>query len=60
VGITAVSPELRKYNDRDNALGIVEFYDGKIAQLFCSRMMAAGQEDCESISSRELLCLQIH
>lgn len=48
VGITAVSPELRKYNDRDNALGIVEFYDGRIAQLFCSRMMAAGQEDCKS------------
>lgn len=46
IGITAVSPELRKYNDRDNALGIVEFYDGRIAQLFCSRMMAAGQEDC--------------
>ncbi|GAB1197212.1 hypothetical protein APSETT444_006503 [Aspergillus pseudonomiae] len=45
VGITAVSPELRKYNDRDNALGIVEFYGGKIAQLYCSRMMAAGQED---------------
>ena len=45
IGITAVSPELRKYNDRDNALGIVEFYGGKIAQLYCSRMMAAGQED---------------
>lgn len=50
VGITAVSPELRKYNDRDNALGIVEFYDGRIAQLFCSRMMAAGQEDCKPLS----------
>lgn len=47
VGITAVSPELRKYNDRDNAVGIIEFYGGKIAQLFCSRMMAAGQEDCK-------------
>ncbi|KAJ9258503.1 hypothetical protein DTO271D3_5607 [Paecilomyces variotii] len=50
VGITAVSPELRKYNDRDNALGIVEFHDGKIAQLFCSRMMAAGQEDSTEIT----------
>ncbi|KAL1861041.1 hypothetical protein Plec18167_003674 [Paecilomyces lecythidis] len=50
VGITAVSPELRKYNDRDNALGIVEFYDGKIAQLYCSRMMAAGQEDSTEIT----------
>ncbi|RHZ66745.1 Gfo/Idh/MocA family protein [Aspergillus thermomutatus] len=50
VGITAVSPELRKYNDRDNAFGILEFYDGKIAQLFCSRMMAAGQEDSTEIT----------
>ena len=50
VGITAVSPELRKYNDRDNAVGIVEFHNGKIAQLFCSRMMAAGQEDCTEVT----------
>lgn len=50
VGITAVSPELRKYNDRDNALGIIEFYNGKIAQLFCSRMTAAGQEDTTEIT----------
>lgn len=50
MGITAVSPELRKFNDRDNAVGIVEFYGGKIAQLFCSRMMAAGQEDCTEIT----------
>ena len=53
VGITAVSPELRKYNDRDNAVGIVEFYGGKIAQLFCSRMMAAGQEDSTEITGTE-------
>ena len=45
-----VSPQLRKYNDRDNATGIVEFHNGKIAQLFCSRMMAAGQEDCTEIT----------
>jgi myo-inositol 2-dehydrogenase / D-chiro-inositol 1-dehydrogenase len=25
IGVTAVQPELRKYNDRDNALGIIEF-----------------------------------
>ncbi|KAF7596494.1 hypothetical protein BBP40_001366 [Aspergillus hancockii] len=49
VGITAISPELRKWNDRDNALGIVEFYGGRIAQLYCSRMMAAGQEDSTEI-----------
>ncbi|EXJ89606.1 myo-inositol 2-dehydrogenase [Capronia epimyces CBS 606.96] len=50
VGITAVSPELRKHNDRDNAVGIIEFYGGKIVQLFCSRMMAAGQDDCTEIT----------
>ncbi|QKX64756.1 uncharacterized protein TRUGW13939_11932 [Talaromyces rugulosus] len=49
VGITAVQPELRKHNDRDNAIGIIEFYGGKIAQLYCSRMMAAGQEDTTEI-----------
>ena len=49
VGITAVQPDLRKHNDRDNALGVIEFYGGKIAQLYCSRMMAAGQEDTTEI-----------
>jgi myo-inositol 2-dehydrogenase / D-chiro-inositol 1-dehydrogenase len=53
IGITAVSPELRRYNDRDNALGIVEFFGGKIAQLYCSRMMAAGQEDTTEITGTE-------
>jgi len=40
--ITAIHPELRKHKDRDNAVSIAEFYGGKIAYLFCSRMMAAG------------------
>jgi myo-inositol 2-dehydrogenase / D-chiro-inositol 1-dehydrogenase len=26
VGITAVQPDLRKHNDRDNAIGMIEFY----------------------------------
>ncbi|KAK2728204.1 myo-inositol 2-dehydrogenase [Colletotrichum kahawae] len=49
VGITAVEPDLRKHNDRDNAVGTVEFYDGRIAYLYASRMMAAGQEDSTEI-----------
>ncbi|RSL38030.1 hypothetical protein CEP53_015248 [Fusarium sp. AF-6] len=49
VGITAVEPNLRQYNDRDNAVGVVEFYDGRIAYLYASRMMAAGQEDSTEI-----------
>lgn len=52
-GITAVQPELRKHKDRDNAVGIVEFYGGKIAYLFCSRMMAAGQDDATEIIGTE-------
>ena len=48
-GITAVQPDLRKYNDRDNAVGIVEFYGGRIGYFYCSRMMAAGQEDSTEI-----------
>ncbi|KAI4237845.1 MAG: hypothetical protein LQ349_001540 [Xanthoria aureola] len=48
-GITAVQPGLRKWGDRDNAVGIVEFYGGKIAYFFASRMMAAGQEDSTEI-----------
>jgi myo-inositol 2-dehydrogenase/D-chiro-inositol 1-dehydrogenase len=49
VGITAVEPDLRKHNDRDNAVGLVEFYNGKIAYFYASRMMAAGQEDTTEI-----------
>ncbi|GES58282.1 NAD-binding Rossmann fold oxidoreductase family protein [Aspergillus terreus] len=49
VGITAVEPDLRKHNDRDNAVGLVEFYNGKLAYFYASRMMAAGQEDTTEI-----------
>lgn len=49
VGITAVEPDLRKHNDRDNAVGLVEFYNGTMAYFYASRMMAAGQEDTTEI-----------
>ena len=49
VGVTAMAQELRKYNDRDNAVGLVEFWDDKVAYFYCSRMMAAGQEDTTEI-----------
>lgn len=52
-GITAVQPGLRKYNDYDNAVGIVEFHGGKIAYYYCSRMMAHGQEDVTEIIGTE-------
>jgi myo-inositol 2-dehydrogenase/D-chiro-inositol 1-dehydrogenase len=48
-GITALSPELKKYGDVDNGVGIVEFYGGKVAYFYSSRMMAAGQHDMTEI-----------
>ncbi|KAB8268968.1 hypothetical protein BDV30DRAFT_217510 [Aspergillus minisclerotigenes] len=52
-GIRAVQPELEKYNDYDNAVGIVEFHNGKIAYYYCSRMMAHGQEDTTEVIGTE-------
>lgn len=49
VGITAVQPELRKFQDVDNGVGMVEFWGGKIAYFYSSRMMAAGQHDMTEI-----------
>lgn len=48
-GITAVQPDLRKHNDVDNGVGIVEFWGDKIAYFYSSRMMAAGQHDMTEI-----------
>jgi len=52
-GITAVQPELRKWKDVDNGVGIIEFYGGKLAYLYSSRMMAAGQHDMTEIIGTE-------
>lgn len=49
IGVTAIHPELSEMNDRDNAVATVEFEGGKIASLYCTRMMAAGQEDTTEI-----------
>jgi len=49
VGITALNPELQKYGDVDNGVGIVEFYGGRVAYFYSSRMMAAGQHDMTEI-----------
>ncbi|KAF2090279.1 NAD(P)-binding protein [Saccharata proteae CBS 121410] len=53
MGITAVQPELRKYNDVDNGVGVVEFWGGKIAYFYSSRMMAAGQHDMSELIGTE-------
>ncbi|KAF4345992.1 myo-inositol 2-dehydrogenase [Fusarium beomiforme] len=52
-GITAVQPELRKHKDVDNGVGIVEFWGGKVAYFYSSRMMAAGQHDMTEIIGTE-------
>jgi len=53
VGITAVQPDLRKYRDVDNGVGVVEFWGGKIAYFYSSRIMAAGQHDMTEIIGTE-------
>ncbi|KAI0548175.1 hypothetical protein F4679DRAFT_596902 [Xylaria curta] len=53
MGITAVQPELRRHKDVDNGVGIVEFWGGKIAYFYSSRMMAAGQHDMTEIIGTE-------
>ncbi|KAI5925578.1 hypothetical protein F4810DRAFT_659169 [Camillea tinctor] len=53
IGITAVQPDLRKHKDVDNGVGIIEFWGDKIAYLYSSRMMAAGQHDMTEIIGTE-------
>lgn len=52
-GVVAAQPGLKKYNDYDNAVGIVEFWDGRIAHYYASRMMPHGQEDVTEIIGTE-------
>ncbi|KAI1271482.1 hypothetical protein F5Y07DRAFT_404328 [Xylaria sp. FL0933] len=44
-----VQPELRRHKDVDNGVGVVEFYGGKIAYFYSSRMRGAGQHDMTQI-----------
>lgn len=53
VGVCAVQPELRKHGDVDNGVGVVEFWGGKIAYFYSSRMMAAGQHDMTEVVGTE-------
>lgn len=60
-GLTALHPELRESNDRDNAVGVVEFWSGQIAYYYSSRMMAHGQEDAtEVIGTRGKVSINTH
>ena len=46
-------PELKQFNDVDNAVGVVEFYGGKIAYFYCSRTQAHGHDVCTEITGKE-------
>ena len=52
-GSATLHPELLTTNDRDNAMGMIEFHGGKVAQFYVSRMMAHGQEDSTDIIGTE-------
>ena len=49
IGITAIQPGLKRHNDVDNALGLLELHDGRIATVYSSRMNAPGQHDTTEI-----------
>lgn len=49
VGVAALEPDLVKYGDVDNGVGVVEFFDGQIAYFFSSRMNSSGQHDMTDI-----------
>lgn len=53
VGICSAQPDLKKHGDVDNAVGIVEFYENRIAYFYASRTMAAGQHDMTEIIGTE-------
>ncbi|KAI7238171.1 NAD(P)-binding protein [Hortaea werneckii] len=49
VGTISRTPGLEESNDVDNGVGIVEFYGGKVAYFYSSRMMMPGQHDMTEI-----------
>ena len=46
-------PELKDLSDVDNAVGIVEFWGGKIAYFYCSRTQAHGHDVCTEVTGTE-------
>lgn len=53
VGNCSVYPDLAKYDDCDNAMAIIKFHDGRIANFYASRMMSHGQDDYTEIIGTE-------
>ncbi|KAK5069206.1 hypothetical protein LTR64_008640 [Lithohypha guttulata] len=50
VGSLQHHPELAEVRDVDNALGVVEFWGGKMAHYYCSRTQAVGHDVCTEIT----------
>jgi myo-inositol 2-dehydrogenase / D-chiro-inositol 1-dehydrogenase len=48
-GITAIHKELAEFHDADNAVGVVEFWNGKIAYYYHSRTTAHGYDNATEI-----------
>ena len=46
-------PELKDLSDVDNAVGMVEFWGGKIAYFYCSRTQAHGHDVCTEITGSD-------
>lgn len=46
-------PELAESNDVDNAVGVVEFWGGKMAYYYCSRTQAHGHDVCTEVTGTD-------
>lgn len=49
VGVAAIHQEIQAYGDADNAVGICEYWDGKIAFFYNSRTTAHGYDNATEI-----------
>ncbi|EON68934.1 hypothetical protein W97_08192 [Coniosporium apollinis CBS 100218] len=61
MGTIAHHPELAALNDVDNGIGMVEFWNGKLAYFYCSRTMAHGHDVAtEVIGTHGKVMVNVH
>ncbi|KAL1862116.1 hypothetical protein Plec18170_000940 [Paecilomyces lecythidis] len=53
VGTLQHHPELKQFNDVDNAVGVVEYWGGKIAYFYCSRTQSHGHDVTSEITGTQ-------
>lgn len=53
VGALHHHPELAESKDVDNAVGVVEFWNGKMAYYYCSRTQAHGHDVCTEVTGTD-------